>query len=232
MNYGAYVINANFLNAEEILQLKELSLKLLREATPTHAAGTKYASNLWSYIPLVNKSGEAASNVDIPAMRKVLDFFQTSITLGVFYYLMPGGDIHPHRDLTGAKMHDRIRFHIPIQTNDEVYFHVSHERMKMLPGTLWALDTSYLHAVRNAGIEPRVHIVIECDVNDWCRSILAKPNLKTKMHDIYYTCYLIWAVSKSLVINSWKDPKYLKVQLNMGIDFLKWRLKGFFSGKK
>lgn len=226
MNYGAYILNDSFLNSEEIKNLETLALKLVEQSTPTHDSG-KYASALWSFIPLTH--GDETKNVTIPdevrtpEVQKILSFFKTSISLGVFYYLRPGGKLHPHRDLTGAKLNDRIRFHIPIRTNQNVFFNVAGERIIMKPGTLWALDTSYVHSVENAGNDVRVHIVIECNVNDWCRSILAQPNLKTKLHDIYYAGYLISAIIKSMLINTWKDPKYLTAQISMGLKFIKWR---------
>jgi hypothetical protein len=226
MNYGAYILNDLFLTSEETKKLEALALKLVEQSTPTHNAG-KYASALWSFIPLThgNETKDIAipDEVRSPEVQKILSFFKTPISLGVFYYLRPGGKLHPHRDLTGAKLNDRIRFHIPIRTNPNVFFHVAGERVIMKPGTLWALDTSYVHSVENAGDEVRVHIVIECDVNDWVRSILAKPNLKTKLHDIYYAGYLMTAIVKSMLINTWKDPKYLAAQFGMGIKFIKWR---------
>lgn len=226
MNYGAYLLDEFFLTSEETKNLESLALKLVDQSTPTHNAG-KYASSLWSFIPLTH--GDETKDIAIPEevrspeVQKILSHFKTSISLGVFYYLRPGGKLHPHRDLTGAKLNDRIRFHIPIKTNSKVLFNVAGERIIMKAGTLWALDTSYVHSVENAGDEVRVHIVIECNVNDWCRSILAKPNLKTKLHDFYYACYLLTAIVKSLLINVWKDPTYLAAQFSMGLKFIKWR---------
>ncbi|KYG64717.1 hypothetical protein AZI86_10930 [Bdellovibrio bacteriovorus] len=230
MNYGAYVLDEKFLTDAEIARLCELAIGLSKQSTPTHEAG-KYASKLWSFIPLVENGAEIPDNVRTPEVNKVISFFKTPINMAVFYYLQPGGVLHPHRDLTGAKLNQRIRFHIPIQTNPKVVFKVSGEQVVMRPGTFWALDTSYVHSVRNDGNEVRVHIVIECDVNDWCKSLLVKPNLITKVHDIYYALYLGTAILKSLLVNSWKDPKYLKAQLGMGIRFIQWRSKMIFRRK-
>lgn len=227
MNYGAYILQENFLDANEITKLRDLAISLANQSTPTHDSG-KYASNLWSFIPLVDKGHAIPENVSTPEVQKVISFFKTPLNMAVFYYLQPGGVLHPHRDLTGAKLNERIRFHIPIQTNPNVEFKVSNERVIMKPGTFWALDTSYLHSVRNDGDEVRIHIVIECDLNEWCRGLLVKPNFKTKMHDVYYALYIVGAILKSLVVNSWKDPKYLKAQIGMGIRFIGWRSKSLF----
>lgn len=232
MNYGAYILNEKFLSSDEIERLTALSLSKRALSTPTHATG-KYASNLWSFIPLVKEnSSEIPEGVRTSDVEKVISFFKTDINMAVFYYLEPGGVLHPHRDLTGAKLNDRIRFHIPLQTNDQVFFNVAGERLIMAPGTLWALDTSYVHSVRNDGKEVRVHIVIECEVNSWVKSLLVKPNFHTRIHDIYYVLYLGTAVFRSLLVNTWKDPKYLAAQIGMGIRFIKWRTKSLLSSKK
>ena len=225
MNYGAYLIDPEFLSQDDISALTALALTSQGRSIPTHDSG-KYASDLWSFVPLVLADGSIPDNVETIEVKRVISFFKTRINMAVFYYLEPGGTLHPHRDMTGAKLNDRIRFHIPIRTNDNVFFRVSGERIIMGPGTFWALDTSYLHSVENVGSETRIHIVIECDINQWCRSIMAKPNWKTRFHDVFYAGYLAFAVVKSLAINSWKDPAYLKAQIGMGIRFVKWRASG------
>jgi hypothetical protein len=148
----------------------------------------------------------------------------------VFYYLDPGAKLHPHRDLTGASLNNRIRFHVPIITNEYVKFIVANTEIKMTPGDLWCLDTSYLHAVENMGFESRVHIVIECDINDEIKSKLPS-GLDAKIHNLSYIFILIISFFKAVIINSIKNPKYFKDQMMMVYRFIMWRLFGG-SGKK
>lgn len=56
----------------------------------------------------------------------------------------------------------------------------------MLPGQLWCLDVSYLHSVYNGGDHTRVHIVVECQVNDTIRAMLPPRTLRDRMHDLYF----------------------------------------------
>jgi len=42
----------------------------------------------------------------------------------------------------------------------------------MEPGYLYFVDTSYPHAVFNASTIDRVHLVIDCEANDWVRSLM------------------------------------------------------------
>lgn len=114
---------------------------------------------------------------------------------------------------------------MPIVTNSGVEFTVNHERIKMRPGDLWCLDTSYLHSVENNGTESRVHIVIECKINEKLRSQL--PNdLRSKIHSAAFSGILAWSLGRALIVNSIKDPKYLKAQLGMIWHFIGWRFLG------
>lgn len=141
----------------------------------------------------------------------------------VFYYLELGAKIHPHRDLTGASLNNRIRFHVPIYTNPGVKFTVSGETIKMIPGDLWCLDTSYVHSVENLGNESRVHLIVECGINDKIRTKI--PNgLDAKLHSLNYAVILAASLVKALVVNSIRDPKYFKSQMGMVWKFIKWRV--------
>ena len=42
--------------------------------------------------------------------------------------------------------------------------------MEMNEGEAWYLNFSLEHSVRNGGATDRIHLVIDCIVNDWIRS--------------------------------------------------------------
>jgi aspartyl/asparaginyl beta-hydroxylase (cupin superfamily) len=131
--------------------------------------------------------------------------------------------LHPHRDLTGASMNNRIRFHVPVITNPGVEFIVNNEMIKMAPGDLWCLDTSYIHSVRNKGNETRVHIIVECNINHEIQKRL--PNdYRAKLHSFNYALILGRSFIKAIFVNSIKNPKYFFEQMNMVYTFIKWRL--------
>jgi aspartyl/asparaginyl beta-hydroxylase (cupin superfamily) len=107
--------------------------------------------------------------------KKILNYLNVENSdLFVFYYLDPRAKIHPHRDLTGASLNNRIRFHVPVITNDDVKFIVDGNVVNMLPGSLRCLDTSYVHQVENGGKISRVHIVIECKISNDIKNKLPK----------------------------------------------------------
>jgi hypothetical protein len=43
----------------------------------------------------------------------------------------------------------------------------------MQAGETWYLDFNLRHRVANGGPEPRVHLVLDCVVNDWVSRLLA-----------------------------------------------------------
>jgi hypothetical protein len=136
-----------------------------------------------------------------------------------------GARIHQHRDLTGAGLNNRLRFHIPIVTNPLVDFRVSGEKVMMEPGDLWCLDTSYVHSVENSGTRSRVHIVVECGINNRVRSEISR-GLRVKLHDAHDAGLLAWSFAKSILKTSRSDPEYFCAQMGMVKKFIAWRVFG------
>lgn len=213
MNLGAFKVRDGVLSTQDLQQAAVLAERLREERRQVHANG-RYAGLKWY---------EADLDPEIDFCRKVLN------ELGVsepevfgFYYLEPGAEIHAHRDLTGASMNNRIRFHVPIVTNPNVDFRVSGERVQMKPGELWYLDTSYKHSVANYGEQSRVHIVMECAINETIQPIIPR-GFKARMHSAGYIGVLGGKFVESLVKNSIKDPSYFKAQMGMIGRFIRWR---------
>lgn len=85
--------------------------------------------------------------------------------------LSAGSSIHEHIDSYEPETND-VRFHVPIITNPKVEFTVGGESLRMLPGECWYIDTNTPHSVANLGDEDRVHLVIDCEINSWVRSMI------------------------------------------------------------
>ena len=62
---------------------------------------------------------------------------------------------------------------MPVQTSPEAVFELEGRVIEMLPGESWYLDFNLRHRVANAAAEPRIHLVIDCVVNDWVSETLA-----------------------------------------------------------
>ncbi len=81
--------------------------------------------------------------------------------------LPPGAVFNTHTD-HGCSYEDGVfRIHIPILTNEEVYFILNDQRLIMLPGQAWYTNVSLPHNVANKGSSKRVHLVMDCIRNKW-----------------------------------------------------------------
>ncbi len=102
---------------------------------------------------------------------QVLEAFKCDLMTVRFLKLAAGSVIRKHRDYAMGFEDGEIRVHIPVFTNPEVEFILDEKRLEMNEGEAWYLNVNYHHSVRNDGKNDRVHLVIDCVVNDWVREI-------------------------------------------------------------
>ncbi|WP_147113032.1 aspartyl/asparaginyl beta-hydroxylase domain-containing protein [Tateyamaria sp. syn59] len=139
----------------------------------------------WSGIALRSHDGDpttmefsGVSYQDTPVVsdtlyfKEVMDSFQCDLFRVRLLVLHPGAAIGEHTDEAAENTPDQIRLHVPIITNDKVEFIVDGERLRLSPGEVWYVDTLRPHSLRNDGDAARVHLVIDCVVNDWVRQHL------------------------------------------------------------
>lgn len=81
--------------------------------------------------------------------------------------LHAGSVIKAHRDMELAFEQGEARLHIPIFTNPEVEFYVDEDRVMMNEGDCWYINANIKHRVTNKGPADRIHLVIDCKVNEW-----------------------------------------------------------------
>jgi hypothetical protein len=73
--------------------------------------------------------------------------------------VMPGALIEPHTDELGADWCTRI--HVPLTTNPDAMF-ISGDAVHRMPvGFAYEINTRERHAVWNAGLTPRVHLIFD-----------------------------------------------------------------------
>jgi hypothetical protein len=113
-------------------------------------------------------------------LKQVLDYFQCEKTTVRLMKLNAGAVILPHHDTDMNIEAGEARLHIPVQTNEEVEFYLQEERIPMLEGECWYLNLSLEHRVSNNGTSDRIHLVIDCIVNDWLLQWFKKPGLHKK----------------------------------------------------
>ena len=108
-----------------------------------------------------------------PNIRSVVDLFKCPTRAVRLLRLSAGSSIREHRDLDLGYDDGQLRFHIPIITNSEVIFFLDAQRVEMKEGECWYLDLSLPHWVENRSATDRVHLVIDCEANDWLRNLLS-----------------------------------------------------------
>jgi hypothetical protein len=110
-----------------------------------------------------------------PYFDQIMDEIRSPKARVRLLQLKPGADIHEHRDDGDGWAVGKVRLHIPIITNDDVYFYVDGQRVIMNPGELWYCDFTRPHRVANKGNIGRIHLVMDVMVDDWLKENLFPP---------------------------------------------------------
>lgn len=102
-----------------------------------------------------------------PAIQAALATFQCPLRDVRLLCLAPGSTIREHRDDDLRLDAGEARLHIPLITHPQVEFYVDSQRVQMMAGECWYLNPSLPHRIRNASPIERIHLVVDCVVNDW-----------------------------------------------------------------
>ncbi|WP_426730850.1 aspartyl/asparaginyl beta-hydroxylase domain-containing protein [Myxococcus faecalis] len=109
-----------------------------------------------------------------PAFREALAMFRCPIGSARLLKLAARANIREHTDYNLAFEDGEVRIHVPIVTHPEVRFVLSGQRVDMRPGECWYLNFNLPHRVDNSGDTDRVHLVLDCVVDDWLRDVFAR----------------------------------------------------------
>ncbi len=105
-----------------------------------------------------------------PGVRKILDELTCEKLSVRFLRLAKGALIREHSD-PGLSFEDgEVRLHIPILTNSKVEFTSNGKPLTLCEGECWYINAKLSHSAANNGETDRIHLVIDCIVNDWLRS--------------------------------------------------------------
>ena len=126
-------------------------------------------------VPHPTGQGEYADTALLarcPYFQAVLAQFHCPLRAVRVLRLGAGSVIREHRDNCLGYADGEVRFHVPITTNPDVAFVVNGERLVMNPGECWYVNFNLPHRVANRGTTDRVHLVVDCAVNDWVTALL------------------------------------------------------------
>ena len=108
-----------------------------------------------------------------PNISAALEVFECQIKSARLLRLAAGSAIREHRDYNLGYEDGEVRLHIPIITNGAVEFLLEGARIEMNEGECWYLDFNLPHRVNNRGSDDRVHLVLDCDLNEWLKELLS-----------------------------------------------------------
>ena len=106
--------------------------------------------------------------------KEIIDWFQCEKEAIRLLKLDPCSEIKEHTDNDTSYEEGFFRIHIPIYTNSDVYFYVNNELVPMQMGECWYANFQLPHSVKNASIESRVHLTLDCIRNAWSDELFTK----------------------------------------------------------
>lgn len=118
----------------------------------------------WADTPLL---------ADCPGLRAALERFACPLLSVRLLRLAPGGRIKPHRDFALGLDYGEVRLHVVIATNPQVEVCIDGNLYQWAEGECWYGDFGRFHSMANGGGEDRIHLVLDCRVNDWLRRLIA-----------------------------------------------------------
>ena len=107
----------------------------------------------------------------LPSVKKFIAELECPVMSVRLLNLKSGAIIKPHRDLDLCFEKGEARIHIPVFTNEGVEFMLDEERLLMKEGECWYINANLRHSVANHGGTDRIHLVIDCMVNEWLKNI-------------------------------------------------------------
>ena len=105
-----------------------------------------------------------------PYFKQVLSRFQCPLKSVRLLNLQPGSIIKEHTDYNLGFEDGEVRIHVPVLTNQDVEFFLAGKRIMMQEGESWYLNVNLPHRVANRSSTDRVHLILDCVVNDWMRT--------------------------------------------------------------
>jgi quercetin dioxygenase-like cupin family protein len=129
---------------------------------------------------LMGKHNEYQDNIymeHFASVKKLLSGFGCPVMSVRFLNLQAGAIIKEHRDNELAFEKGEARLHFPVITNPEVEFYCENERIFLQEGECWYLNANLPHSVSNNSSTDRIHLVIDCEVNDWLRNMINSSDI-------------------------------------------------------
>lgn len=124
------------------------------------------------HAPAAQKYVDTAVMLRCPNIFSALGLLRCALKSVRLLKLTAGSSIREHSDDDLGWEAGEVRLHAPIITNPEVEFFLNGQRVVMEEGEVWYLDLTLPHRVENRSNADRIHLVIDCLLNDWLRTMI------------------------------------------------------------
>jgi mannose-6-phosphate isomerase-like protein (cupin superfamily) len=119
-----------------------------------------------------NEYLDTAYMAHFPSVKKLLSTINCPVMSARFLNLQAGAVIKEHRDAELAFEKGEARLHFPVITNPDIEFYCENERVFLQEGECWYLNANLPHRVSNPSDSDRIHLVVDCEVNDWLTGMI------------------------------------------------------------
>jgi SAM-dependent methyltransferase/uncharacterized protein YbaR (Trm112 family) len=145
----------------------------------------------WARISLIEPDGRGHTRAHprwatCPELHRIVTSFDAEILALTLARLVPGGEVHEHRDLSGGLSMGVIRLHLPLISDPGVVFMVDGQRVRMQPGEIWQLDTTHRHRVRHEGERARIHMIADLRASESLRALLPETEPGDWLHRVQF----------------------------------------------
>jgi hypothetical protein len=155
---------------------------------------TMHYEGQWTVLPLRSPGGQTSHIVpdlmqhnttyidtplmqQCPAIANLLSQLQCTFMSVRLLNLHSGSVIKEHRDHELSFENGEARLHFPVFTNAQVEFYVDNQLVQMNEGECWYINAQLPHRVANYGAADRIHLVVDCIVNDWLTGVFSRSQL-------------------------------------------------------
>jgi mannose-6-phosphate isomerase-like protein (cupin superfamily) len=195
----------------DVAQMQQEVSRLEAEFWKPHY-NEKHYQGSWTTLPLRSINGSTDNHISIQEsslqkemaykdtflldncnyLQTVINFFECEKMSVRLMKLDAGAIIKEHTDYAMSFEEGEARFHIPVVSNAGVVFFIEDEKIPMKEGECWYLNLSLKHRVNNFGDSGRIHLVIDCKVNDWITNLLnegaeLKQEISEKQDGVTYS---------------------------------------------
>jgi quercetin dioxygenase-like cupin family protein len=180
------------------LKAMQAELLALKNAAWKAHFNTHYYEGSWTALALRSPDGSGDSIIpdlmagadysdtglmqQFPSVTELLSRMDCPVMAVRFLNLQAGAIIKPHRDKELAFEKGEARLHFTVITNPQVSFYIENEQIPLNEGDCWYINANLPHSVSNHGATDRIHLVIDCKVNDW----LAGPINSSQQMSVKY----------------------------------------------